>query len=813
MQLEFFRKYQRFLFLIITIVIIISFSFFGTYSTLSAPMHGDQIAFTAVDGTKVTRSELEEMALFLRTDMIDKNQLGGVWGPNFFNDGVITQDFLTTGLAHILAMQFKGDLQADLAPRLEKEKRFPLYVHPQAKFVGAETVWSHFAPQLKNNLDSLRTQDNAISPEAVLARINLYLSEKQFPQSSLRQVLHYQQQQYRWLLPDENLDRTDLSLFGYHTLDDWFGPTFLRLISEFIINSAKIAEERGYRVTKDEALASLIHNSQLSFEQNRSSPYLGVSSSEEYFQEQLRRMGMDQSKAIKLWTQVLLFRRLFHGFGNSMFLSPFFYKNMEEYANQFISGDLYRLPQDLRFGNFSAMQKLEIYLNAISKRPDEKAVLDLPKEFLPITEVESKTPELVQKRYLVDIAQVDKRSLQAKVGIKETWKWEMEKQNWDLLTKNFPELGIKKADTSEERFAILESLDDKTRAKVDTFSRLAIVDQHPEWLQSALEEASPKRMTLGLRKKGGTLPISGIENTERLGQLLDLAPKGTQVIAASKESEEAQKLLDHFSEDQRNYYRIRVIDRDAQPQILTFAEASNDGTLDVLLNDQLEAYYKEIRETNPALYQKEDKSWKELADVKDSIAHQYFVKIIDAIKKDAKEWDRKTVELVNDDLVASRRLNHYMRKARREIEMNPIGASAWYQEPKEPEIAIDTLTVVPPLQDQWRLEKNPYRLSQSTHDNFLLDKDQAFTLTVNEWSTLFLPPNGDVVFFALKEKGVDISNKKIADKVYQGQQILSAEAQRALMRQVLGLISDKGAISLDYLRKNVGESIEPEASS
>ncbi len=33
-MLAFFRKYQRYFFLVITIVIVISFSFFGTYSTL-----------------------------------------------------------------------------------------------------------------------------------------------------------------------------------------------------------------------------------------------------------------------------------------------------------------------------------------------------------------------------------------------------------------------------------------------------------------------------------------------------------------------------------------------------------------------------------------------------------------------------------------------------------------------------------------------------------------------------------------------------------------------------------------------------------
>lgn len=97
-MLHHFRKYQRWIYIVITVVIIISFSFFGTYSTIATPSAPDPVAFVAVDGAKVHRSELEEMALFLGTDSQDKWMLGGVWGPNFLNDGAI-HDLLITGLA------------------------------------------------------------------------------------------------------------------------------------------------------------------------------------------------------------------------------------------------------------------------------------------------------------------------------------------------------------------------------------------------------------------------------------------------------------------------------------------------------------------------------------------------------------------------------------------------------------------------------------------------------------------------------------------------------------------------------------------
>ena len=75
-MLEFFRKYQRYFFFVITVIIVISFSFFGTYSTLQNVDSRDQEAFRAIDGSLISRSELDEMVLFLATDAEDKVKIG-----------------------------------------------------------------------------------------------------------------------------------------------------------------------------------------------------------------------------------------------------------------------------------------------------------------------------------------------------------------------------------------------------------------------------------------------------------------------------------------------------------------------------------------------------------------------------------------------------------------------------------------------------------------------------------------------------------------------------------------------------------------
>lgn len=316
-MLHLFRKYQRFLFIFTTVIIIISFSFFGTYSTIGELTPHQRVVFTAVDGSNITRGEVEEMANFISTDKEDKLLYGGAWGPNFFNNGVIKNDFLQTGIGEILVQNYKGDLLSDLDFRFEREKRYVPYANPEAQFISATTAWNYFAPEINSNLEAFKNLSGPMNGKAFSTRVNLYLAEKAFPQSLLKQVLRYQEQQYKWIKADQQLDQVDLSLFGYHTAEDWFGPRFVRLVAEYIINAAKIAETRGYSVSYDEALADLMRNTQISYQEVQGSPYVTVANSDEYFTEQLRRMGMDRTKAVKLWRQVLLFRRLYQDFANS----------------------------------------------------------------------------------------------------------------------------------------------------------------------------------------------------------------------------------------------------------------------------------------------------------------------------------------------------------------------------------------------------------------------------------------------------------------------------------------------------------------
>lgn len=783
-MLQFFRKYEWYFFLVITIVIVISFSFFGTYNSLSPGSWKEQIAFKAVNGQDITRYDVDDVAQFLATDREDQTLYGAVWGFNFLNDGVINKDFIQTGLAQELVASYRAEMEEDLQKRLVKEKQYKLYTHPKARFLNTENAWNYFIPEMTGYFEELRSSKDAASSDAFQARVNLFLAEKKFPSPMLRQVLRYQQRQYNWISPDPELERSDLSLFGYHTTEDWFGPHFTRLVSQFIINAAIIAEEKGYHVPQAEVVADLARNAELSYQQNKQNPNIGVATPQQYFNEQLRRLNMDQSRAVKVWHQVMLFRRYFQDAGNSALVDTLAYQKFNDFAKQSMKLEIYKLPPSLHLGNYAALQKFEIYLNAVSKQAKDDP-LALPTTFLAPTEVAKSYPELVRKRYLLEVAKANKKSLQAKVSLKEVWNWEIEDQNWAQLKKKFPDLGVKKDQTRDERFAALESLDTVTRSKIDAVASAAIVDAHPEWLKKALDDAKPEVLVVAIASQGGKTMFEGADAPEKREELIQLLDKASPDV------------VNEFSADKQNSYRIKVLNRDQQPSILTFEEANADGTLDKLRDRQLEKYYVAIREQSPSAYQKEDKTWKTFESVRDQVADHYFDKTIKALEKQQKALSKEG----NKDYLASLRFYAHLQKSKAQLEKDPTKEATIIQTKEG--LTQDQLSVRKPLTSQWLLEKSERNVERNTASADI-NPGEAFALKEQSWSTIQTPPNGDLLFFVVKSKG-ESSDKEvaIAEQTRAAHAMLSADAQRILMRHVLKTLADKKAISLDYMKVSV----------
>lgn len=740
-MLGFLRKHQKYFWILITVVIVISFSFFGTYNTMQERTIVDPVVYKTIDGTDVHQSDLEEMVKFLATDNEDKQWLGGVWGPNFLNDGVIKNNFIQTGLAEVLVASYLGDMKTDLDARLQKEKRYKPYENSQAKFISVVNAWNYFSPEIAKNFEQFQSIQDAASPEAFKIRVNLFQGQRNFPPYALRQALRYQEQQFKWMTPDPALQRLDLSLFGYHTVEEWFGPKFVRLVASFIMNSSIIAEQRGYTVSREEAYADLVKNAEMSFQENRDNPNLGVATSSEYLSEQIRRMGMDLGRTIAIWQKVLEFRRLFNEQANAVFLDPYTIGKLNEFAQEMVEGELYSLPENLRIIDLKNLRQFQLYLSAVSKTPEDS--LELPQTYLSGEEVSKQFPELVQKRYLVEMAPVDKKTLQGKVSVKDTWNWEVEDANWDKLKKEFPDIGVKKGDTRDERFATLDSLDTKTRGRVDAFAREAIVDAHPEWIEEALANAPMEKKELAIRLKGGKPAIQGLKDPKEFIALLDSWPA-------------SQEKLKDFTPDKYNHYKIQVIEKSPGLEVLTYAQAEKDGTLNGLLETQPKKDYSKLLEAIR----------------------------LDYVKANPNE---KNTEKMVEDYAATLRFYHYVQEVKNKILKNPESESQYVREEQKPEDKKEQLA------DQWKLIKKKYTADRST-ENPLLNMDEVLAIPMNGVSKIYSRRNGEIAFFKVLQVGKTAHKEELLQNVYQIQKILGYDAEGALMKNLLGDFQNKKAM-------------------
>jgi len=109
---ELLRRYQRYIFGVVTFVIIASFSFFGAYSTFDREVgKEDSVVGHTLRGDPIYASEEQALVRFLAKDRED---LSGQEAPlNFCNDGVIRYDFLRTQLADLIVDQSFASFQGD----------------------------------------------------------------------------------------------------------------------------------------------------------------------------------------------------------------------------------------------------------------------------------------------------------------------------------------------------------------------------------------------------------------------------------------------------------------------------------------------------------------------------------------------------------------------------------------------------------------------------------------------------------------------------------------------------------------------------
>lgn len=728
--MNFLRKYQRALLIVVSVMTIASFSFFGTFSSFQ---NGDRVVdkeiAKAVNGSPIMERDVQAMIRFL----------------SFGGASVVEKDLLATGMAPILAERYFNEIRDEFQGKLEKINKYKPYIHPQAPFLSAEEIWKRFVPDMSVHLTSLKKKN--ASPKAFALYCQLYLDQAAFPPTILKRILSYQQQQLGWAEPDPMMTEQRLALFGFQSLEEWFGEAFMRRLSCFLINTSIMAQEKGYKISSDEARADLLQNALYTLKSYSQKQEVSYQDANEFLHHQLGSCGIDEVTAIKIWKQVMLFRRMFDDVGQAIFLDPLTYEQFAAYAGESASIELYQLPQHLRLRDFRSLLKFQLYLDSVAPK-NRSSLARLPTQFLSPAELEKRVPELVLSRFHLEVSRVKKEEIAQRITLKESWDFEVSDHGWASLKQEFPILGKNEAGSREGRFQALEGIDPQLRLKIDRSARNQIVAMHPEWIEEALQKTSSEKVQVGIRSKGSTYPFTDIENPSTLLTFLYQAPIGEK--------------LPIFTSEKDVFYKITVLEKPQKKEIMTYQEA--DNVLGELLDKQLEEGYASVRKKYPEEFQLKDGSWKPFHEVKDLVGAKVFSDFLKYIAQETSSLDE----------YSSRRLASFMEEAKRSIREK--GDNSPYLTLSED-----------PLKDQWRLVKRSTTIKRSDTSNFI--KEEMFSATEGAWSSVSTPLNGDTAFFRLLNR--QTAQDGVSEQIDEGQRILSMDAKRLLMHQVLERIEIK----------------------
>ena len=373
-MMKFLRKHQKKLLGVITVVIIASFSFFGTFNGAGVPQIPDQEVGKALDGSVIYERELNGM---IRLLSIGKHE-------------TLKNDFFSTRLMAILAEKHFAEIQQEFHERLGKVYRFTPFAHPQIPFLSAENIWGRFVPQLLGHLNELKKSE--ATPKTFVLYCDLYQDQLHFSPQMLSRVLHYQHQQIFGSSPDRSLyDPHHLSLFGYQTFEEWFGPKFTGLLGKFFWNGACIAEGKGYRVSLSEARSDLLRTClEAVQEYSTEATYADASA---FLKMQIQMLGLSETEAAKIWKRVMLVQRLFREVGQGVLIDSLSYQEFSSFAEETATVETYQLPKVLRFSDAKTFAKFQFYLDAVCPKVKHKAGF-LPRSFASVEEVEKRCQNL-----------------------------------------------------------------------------------------------------------------------------------------------------------------------------------------------------------------------------------------------------------------------------------------------------------------------------------------------------------------------------------------------------------------------------------
>jgi hypothetical protein len=361
----------------------------------------------------------------------------------------------------------------------------------------------------------------------------------------------------------------------------------------------------------------------------------------------------------------------------------------------------------------------------------------LSKDFKSVEEIKSIAPELVQKRYDLNVAEVAASDIEMRATLKDVWNWQLDSANWPKLLVKFPELGKEYNLTREQRLARLEALLPANRLAVDQFTRKEILNEHSQWIIDALDSASFNKVSITIKEKGCSIKQLGLSKAKVLQTLLDNYPLNGSI------EEEAQKFakdsLYNYTEDGSKYFRIEVIGRENAYSPLTFKEALDDGSLKII----------------------SDKNKQDITLITDLVL-QYA-------DEKGYPW-HESGGLTKQEFAAQYRFLKYANEVLNQVKASDF-TSVQNQQDSDLKAAFLDSKNLSPFFDQFKMVKKDTSIARSDYVSY--DMDIFYTVSKDQLSNVVMLPKSNAYFFKVNDFKKDV----------QGAILLMQKAQKEIGRQ------------------------------
>ncbi|WP_194844065.1 hypothetical protein [Candidatus Clavichlamydia salmonicola] len=558
-MLSFFYKYQkRFLF---SVVAILLFSLISTgaiklcsaFSLFKLKKPVAEVLYKGVDGSIISKELFEDLVLFLNSEAEPVGAGNSIFFQNFLNAGIVSKFFMSPAIAEELFDSLNENLIEELKEKIEQEKSFIPYVHPDAAFVSTETIWENFAPKLKSAFTAFSDCPAPFSKAAFLLRCQLFQEQKNFSATLLKRALLYQEQHFL-LKKDASLLHKNCALFGYSTLSDWFGSYFMQHVAKVIMEGAAQARINGVHSSLNEIKLDLLVFLNTLFEDMQGEKVF--KNIGEMYATFLRNGGWTEERFLRLWEEVVLFRKYVISGSSSMIPNDSPFRAFSDYAEQGVIVKEYSLPEELQLKSTEDLVLFQTYLNAVTPPQDDNN-LNLPNTFLPKEIITKQAPELLGSVYKILYSTVSLKKLEGVIGVVEMVDWMHSLENWALLQKKS---SLAKEWSTWEEFSHNSLAKDKPI--IESLARQEILKSSLKHVQTALEDNQKIEKEL-LFYQGASSFLPGIKDSEHLKKALD----------------QGSSELNCYSQDGETYYLFELQEKEAEKRILSFKQAKDMGIL------------------------------------------------------------------------------------------------------------------------------------------------------------------------------------------------------------------------------------------